>query len=288
MFSASSWGSFCFCFGTLCSRSFIFLNWLHHSHTDQPQILPSPQPKKVPPPRKRQQRDISPIKSRPSLERAQKKSKRSKPRGFPLQPEINDDASRHQTSSTKNLFMALEGLVASALNRRTINPIVEPSEDGPLFVKLLQKTSLPMEDAEGKPVTTTTDQNSNKPCRNVGFVKLSSLKSNTFADVRTAMLQDLEEISMGNSEWRFFVPGLGPASLKQETNLGPIYSFLRRTTMDKNLGDGTLLQPLKVFLVKKEESSSTTSSAKDKTAQEEKKPSGEESKVVDGNTTICL
>ena len=144
-----------------------------------------------------------------------------------------------------------------------------------------------MEDAEGKPAT-TTDQNSNKPCRNVGFVKLSSLKSNTFADVRTAMLQDLEEISMGNSEWRFFVPGLGPVSLKQETNLGPIYSFLRRTTMDKNLGDGTLLQPLKVFLVKKEESSSTTSSASDKTAQEEKKPSGEELKVVDGNTTICL
>lgn len=156
--------------------------------------------------------------------------------------------------------MALEGLVASALNRRTINPIVEPSEDGPLFVKLLQKTSLPMEDPEGKPVV-TTDNNSNKPCRNVGFVTLPSLKSSTFADVRTTMLQDLEEIAMGSIEWRFFVPGLGPVSLKQEQNLGPIYSFLRRTTMDKNLGDGTPLQPLKVFLVEKESSSSTTTSA---------------------------
>ena len=145
-----------------------------------------------------------------------------------------------------------------------------------------------MEDAEGTPVN-TTDNNSSKPCRNVGFVKLSSLKSNTFADVRTAMLQDLEEIPMGNSEWRFFVPGLGPVSLKQETTLGPIYSFLRRTTMDKNLGDGTLLQPLKVFLVEKEKSSSTTaSSANNKTAQQEKKPSTEESKVVYGNTPICF
>lgn len=153
--------------------------------------------------------------------------------------------------------MALEGLVASALNRRTINPIVEPSEDGPLFVKLLQKTSLPMEDSEGKPLV-TTDNNSNKPCRNVGFVRLPSLKSSTFEDVRTSMFQ--EEIPMTSNEWRFFVPGLGPVSLKQEQTLGPIYSFLRRTTMDKNLGDGTALRPLKIFLVENE-SSNTTSSA---------------------------
>lgn len=151
----------------------------------------------------------------------------------------------------RNLSLALEGLVASA-SRRIINPIVEPVEDRPLYVKLLQKTSPEMNDSKGQSLPSPgTDKSNhiNKPYRSVGFVKLSSLKSSTFADARVTILEDLEEILAAFKEWRFFVPGLGPVSLKQENKLGPIYSFLRQTTTDRNLGEGTLLQPIRIFLV---------------------------------------
>ncbi len=138
---------------------------------------------------------------------------------------------------------------------------MEPVEDGPLYIKILQKTSLPKEVLEGQGLhshCTAKSTHSDKICRNVGFVKLSSLKSSTFANLRAAILEDLEEIVASFKEWRFFVPGLGPVSFKQEKKLGPIYSFLRQTTIDRNLGDGTLLQPIKVFLVKVASTEATT------------------------------
>merc|ERR1719491_876869 len=153
-----------------------------------------------------------------------------------------------QMPTKRNLATALGGLAAMA-SRRIVNPIVEPSEDGPLFVKLLQKMSLPIEDAKGRPLPSTG--HGNKPCKNIGFAKLPSWKSTTFADARVAILQDVEPLAP-DKEWRFFVPGLGPVSFKQESNLGALYKFLHQTTVDQHLGDGTLLHPLKVFLVEVE------------------------------------
>jgi hypothetical protein len=152
-----------------------------------------------------------------------------------------------QVSTTTNLALALENFAGTTASRRII---VEPAEDGPLFVKLLQKTSLPMEDSEGRSLRSSKENGHHpKPCKNLGFVKLASLKSSTFADARGAISKDLETLAF---EWRFFVPGLGPMSLRQEADLGPIYSFLRRTTLDQHLGDGTLLHPLRVFIVEQE------------------------------------
>jgi len=247
------------------------------NHSDQPQILPSPQPKMVPPPRKRQRRELSPVK-RASLEkvtRSRPKPPRSKPlRGFPLLPTTHTMDEMSQVPTKRNLSLALENLAAATVSRRRIvNPIVEPAEDGPLFVKLLQKTSLPIEDSEGRPLpdtehggnnnnnntNTNNNNNNNKPCKNVGFVKLSSLKSSTFADARVAISEDLETTAKTpHKEWRFFVPGLGPVSIKQESNLGALYVFLRQTTMDQHLGDGTLLHPIKVFLVELDTTPATT------------------------------
>ena len=211
---------------------------------------------------------------RPSLEKATRsrpKPPRAKPlRGFPLLPTTQTMDEMSQVPTKRNLSLALEALAAAtASRRRIVNPIVEPAEDGPLFVKLLQKTSLPMEDSEGQPLPDTghggnsnKNNTSNKPCKNVGFVKLSSLKSSTFADARVAILEDLEKpLSLAaapDKEWRFFVPGLGPVSTKQESNLGPLYAFLRQTTMDRHLGDGTLLHPIKVFLVELDTTPATT------------------------------
>eukprot|EP00537_Pseudo-nitzschia_pungens_P013217 CAMPEP_0172392090 /NCGR_PEP_ID=MMETSP1061-20121228/8328_1 /TAXON_ID=37318 /ORGANISM="Pseudo-nitzschia pungens, Strain cf. pungens" /LENGTH=506 /DNA_ID=CAMNT_0013122865 /DNA_START=310 /DNA_END=1830 /DNA_ORIENTATION=+ len=222
------------------------------NHSDQPQVLPSPQPKKVPPPRKRPRREVSPVK-RQSLEKeATKSSKskpRSKPRGFPL---ITDAPEMAQVPTRRNLNFALDTLrMGTRTNAEAINPIVEPSEDGELVVKLLQKESFPVEGPGGEAVPGSG--NSERPCTNVGFLKLASRKKNTFSDARGAIEKELvpDAIPAG-TEWRFFVPGLGPVSKKQESIMGPIYSFLRQTTLDSNLGDGTLMHPLKLFIVKLE------------------------------------
>jgi hypothetical protein len=123
------------------------------------------------------------------------------------------------------------------------NTIVEMAEDGELFVKLLQKVSLPIEGGN-------SEEGSPSPAKNVGFVTLESRKSSTFAEARTAIVANLvPDVIPASEEWKFFVPGLGPVSAKQETSLGPMFPFLRRTTTDHNLGDGTLLHPLKVFIV---------------------------------------
>jgi len=222
------------------------------NHSDQPQILPSLQPKRIPPPRKRQRRELSPVKQ-PSLEKitqetsGQSKS-RSKPRGFAPLPAPKTKNDMTQVPTKTNLTLALAGLVSPAL-KRILNPIVEPTEDGPLFLKLLQKFSLPVEHTSGQNVEgSNTRYNS---CKNVGFVKLTSRKLSTFADARASILEDLEFFSSVR-EWRFFVPGLGPVSRKQETQFGGLHAFLRRTTTDQHLGNGTLLHPLKVFLVELE------------------------------------
>ena len=153
-----------------------------------------------------------------------------------------------------NLTLALGGLVSSA-SKRVANPIVEPAEDGPLFLKLLQKLSLPVEHTT---VPTVPDcKTRSGACKNVGFVKLASRKLSTFADARTSILEDLEIFS-SDKEWKFFVPGLGPVSRKQETQFGGLYAFLRGTTLDKHLGEGTLLDPLKVFLVELETPTKST------------------------------
>jgi len=218
------------------------------NNSDQPQILPLPQPKRAPPPRKRQRRELSPAK-RTSLEKVTyllgQSKQRSKLRGFPLLPAFKTKVEMAQVPTKRNLTLALEGLVSSAA-KRIINPIVEPMEDGPLFLQLLEKFSLPIEQTAVQALQESKNRTSF--CRNVGFVKVASRKSSTFADARTSILKGLEILSSA-SEWRFYVPGLGPVSRKQETKFGGIFAFLRQTTQDQHLGEGTLLHPLKVFII---------------------------------------
>uniref|UniRef100_A0A7S4ACF9 PHD-type domain-containing protein n=1 Tax=Pseudo-nitzschia australis TaxID=44445 RepID=A0A7S4ACF9_9STRA len=218
------------------------------NHSDLPQALPAPHPKKAPPPRKRRRREVSPVK-RLASDKEYKSSKsrpRIKIRGFPL---ITEAPETEQLPTRKNLNFALEGLRISMKNSASrANPIVEHSEDGDLFVKLLQKESLPIEGPTGEAIPNTGKSDS--PCKNVGFIKLVSRKKSTFSDARLVIQKDLvPDILCPYMEWRFFVPGIGPVSGQQEMNMGPIYSFLRRTTLDLNLGDGTLLHPLKVFIM---------------------------------------
>ena len=82
---------------------------------------------------------------------------------------------------------------------------------------------------------------------NVGFISLPSSSSSTFADARSAMVRDLDEDSLP-SKWKFFVPYLGPMSLKQEVKYGSMLLFLQNATNGEQFGEGTRTSPLRVFI----------------------------------------
>lgn len=83
----------------------------------------------------------------------------------------------------------------------------------------------------------------------IGFVSLpsSSRGSATFADIRKAMESELDASTLP-PQWQFYVPKLGPVSAKQEDSRGPVLKFLQSTTTDRRLGDGTIGNPLRVFI----------------------------------------
>jgi len=225
------------------------LDW---NHSEQPQILPSPQTNKVPPPaRKRKRREVSPVK-RPSSDKSSSKSKpRSQPRGFPF---MKESSTMVQVPTRRNLNSALDAITTTT--NECASPIVELLEDGELFLKLLKKQNLPKEDP-----SIDVSSSSDGPGKNVGFVKLLSRKSNTFADARIVIEQELVPDTIPlTMEWKFFIPGLGPVSNKQETSLGPMLSFLRRTTLETNLGGGTLIHPLNVFIIELKTATATITS----------------------------
>mmetsp|Transcript_26998 Transcript_26998/g.77871 ORF Transcript_26998/g.77871 Transcript_26998/m.77871 type:complete len:468 (-) Transcript_26998:1237-2640(-) len=83
----------------------------------------------------------------------------------------------------------------------------------------------------------------------IGFVSLpsSSRGSATFADIRKTMESELD-VSTLSPQWQFYVPKLGPVSAKQEDSRGPVLEFLQSTTTDRRLGDGTIGNPLRIFI----------------------------------------
>jgi hypothetical protein len=152
----------------------------------------------------------------------------------------------------RNLTQALHAV--EEVRSRRINALLESAQDGELFVKLLHKAGgIPMEYDGNHDIAPTVADDTAFASRNninVGFFKLPSRKTNTFADARSVIQQELvpDGILQG-VEWRFFVPGLGPVSSTQEATIGPMFGFLQSTTLDSNLGDGTSLRPLKIFVV---------------------------------------
>jgi hypothetical protein len=89
---------------------------------------------------------------------------------------------------------------------------------------------------------------------NLGFVTLPSRQLATFASIRKVIDSDLDDDvfpsdSRGRKKWKFYVPKLGPVSLKQEEKIGPVLEFLKSTTNDAQLGTGIASDPLKVVIV---------------------------------------
>jgi hypothetical protein len=198
---------------------------MEFNHTDQPQILPSPKFKKP------KRRLIARNNKSPSSG-----SKRQNIRGFPLLSSTTSmDPLQNQLSTRRNLNRAIEALAVAS----TVNEADSP-EDGELCCKLLQR-------APDIPNTSVANESS---LSNIGFIKLPSRKKSTFEEARKIIEQELiPDCLSREKEWMFFVPSLGPMSRKQESTLGPLYQFLRLTTCDPNLGDGTLMHPLKLVIL---------------------------------------
>eukprot|EP00956_Cyclotella_meneghiniana_P004158 scaffold5102_cov76-Cyclotella_meneghiniana.AAC.12 len=144
-----------------------------------------------------------------------------------------------------------------SVNRKHVKNIsehslIEPSEDGPLLCKILRR--LPI---GGGGVNNPTGVEFST---NIGFVTLPSRQNATFADIRRVVEKELDEDCFPGSEgredgkrigarWKFYVPKLGPVSVKQEKSLGPVLEFLKTVSNDGLLGNGTSSSPLKIVFV---------------------------------------
>lgn len=128
-----------------------------------------------------------------------------------------------------------------SLTPNEIEPAIEEEEEGELFVKLLLR--LP------PPCASAAAPGADHGVANVGFVTLPSRRTSTFADARLATERQLDDDMPlpPPLRWKFYVPGLGPVSRKQEGRLGPLMAFLR--SVSSPAGDGTSRSPLAVHMV---------------------------------------
>lgn len=142
----------------------------------------------------------------------------------------------------KNLNMAMH-----SLNNQGDANAIEPSEDSILVCKILRRLPAGAE--------CTTVMEGMEFSINLGFISLPSRQSATFAVIRRAVENDLDDdilpsdLKGTGKSWKFYVPKLGPMSLKQEDKMGPALDFLKSTTDDVHLGNGTASNPLKVVIM---------------------------------------
>ncbi|KAL7509608.1 hypothetical protein ACHAXN_006565 [Cyclotella atomus] len=134
----------------------------------------------------------------------------------------------------------------TSVNRKSINvaqgSLIESSEDGPLLCKILRR--LPA-GASNPPGSAGLEFSIN-----VGFVTLPSRQKATFADIRRAAENDLDDDCFPSTEGEIDESGdKCPVSIKQEKTLGPVLEFLKSTSHDGLLGNGTASSPLKIVFM---------------------------------------
>ncbi len=156
--------------------------------------------------------------------------------GFALTASAESASNPFAVLSREKLEDAIRALkTANAANQ------IEMNEDGELYCSVVKKKS---------GVSVTTDEYEETIGETIGFIRLASRKTSTFADAREGIMNDLDlDYIPANGNWKFFVPVLGPVSSKQERSLGPVLSFLQQTTSDARLGEGTIRRPLKLVII---------------------------------------
>lgn len=174
---------------------------------------------------------------------AQPTKKRKEPTNAKESP---SSASLPQPKSAVNR-KNLDAAIGALNDPRGAANAIEPSEDSVLVCKILLRMP------PGGECTTTTERI--EYSRNLGFVALPSRQGSNFAAIRRAVEDDLDDDMLpsdergGRRRWKFYVPRLGPMSVKQEGKMGPALEFLKSTTDDVRLGNGTASDPLKVVIM---------------------------------------
>jgi hypothetical protein len=137
-------------------------------------------------------------------------------------------------------------------------PQQDESADGVMYCKVQREIRVKAAAAGCRSSTSplSTDDSSTVPVFvDVGFVRLDSRESATFAVCRQVIE---EELASDNAslppewEWRFLVPNLGPLSIKQESRFGPMLAFLNNVAVGeqrKSVGNGSLQNPVQITIV---------------------------------------
>ncbi len=169
---------------------------------------------------------------------------KKKQRELPRSNEISSLCPQSQsiTLNRKNVTMAINSCrIIGEANA------IEPLEDGKLICKILKRLPAGAESTEREVC-------SPEYSINLGFVTMPSRQSATFTAIRQAVERDLDDdifpmCEKGKVRWKFYIPKLGPMSMKQEGKIGPALDFLKSTTKDSNLGNGTASSPLKIVIM---------------------------------------
>ncbi len=199
----------------------------------------------------------------------QNPNKKQKP-SPPISPNKHVDAAKVASSSSlhKPGYVSVgHTLQSTSLNRENMSRAVtslasqdkanaiEPLENGTLVCKILRKKTLtPTQTSSSFSVADALRTDGMHFSENIGFVTLPSRRSATYKHIRRAIETDLDddyfEMTDGKRRgWKFYVPKLGPVSIKQEEKIGPVLEFLRSTTSDALLGDGSASNPLKIVII---------------------------------------
>ncbi|CAB9505396.1 PHD and RING finger domain-containing protein 1 [Seminavis robusta] len=110
-------------------------------------------------------------------------------------------------------------------------------KDDHLYCRVMKRNSSP----GGK--------NSSKSYTNIGFVRVDSVKTATFSDVRNAINEDLVPDGLAEgTNWKFHISTLGPVSLKQESSMGAVIPFLRSGIGGNAMNAGSIEDPISVFI----------------------------------------
>jgi len=145
--------------------------------------------------------------------------------------------SRKMKETTKNEYKATAASESSSKSNE-----IEELENGQFFCKIFWK--IPNTNMGGSAPSTIDDARVN-----IGFIALPCKKTSTFADLRKIMTRDLDEDCLSPAiKWKFYLPNLGPMSVKQEKTLGPVLEFCQNSTGNEQLGDGTSRNPLKIII----------------------------------------
>jgi hypothetical protein len=91
------------------------------------------------------------------------------------------------------------------------------------------------------------DKSGNDIDERSGFITLESLNS-TFLDARTAIQENMDQETVPDEMWKFYLPSIGAVSKNQERSLGPVGSFLQGT-FGADVGDGSVENPFHLVII---------------------------------------